>query len=95
MNYPFNSSQKKKCRKCTHPQTIQNIDEFVSSSEKIWINVSLCHFLTNESFAVDGCRYNESPNIDKKHHKNPQVIHMYMKEWRKLEVSESIQIKSQ
>ncbi len=32
---------------------------------------------------------------DKKYHKNPQVSHMYMKEWRKLEVSESIQIKSQ
>ncbi len=39
-----------------------DIDEFVSSSEQICINVALHHLLTNGSSAVNGCRQNESPN---------------------------------
>ncbi len=45
-----------------NPQAIQDVDEFVSSSEQIWRNVALHHLLTNESSAVNGCRQNESPN---------------------------------
>ncbi len=41
---------------------IQDIDEFVSSSEQIWRNVALHHLLTNGSSAVNGCRQNETPN---------------------------------
>ncbi len=44
--------------KCTHPQAIQNIDEFVSSSEQIWRNVALHHLLIDRSSAVNGCRQN-------------------------------------
>ncbi len=51
------------CWKCTHPQSIHNVDEFVSSSEQIWWNLSLHHLLTNRSSAVNGCRQNESPNM--------------------------------
>ncbi len=50
------------CLKCTQPQAIQDVDEFVSSSEQIWRNVVLLHLLSNESSAVNGCRQNESPN---------------------------------
>ncbi len=48
--------------KCTLPQAIQEVDEFVSSSEQIWKNIALHHLLTNGSSAVNGCRQNESPN---------------------------------
>ncbi len=41
---------------------IQDIDEFVSSSEQIWRNVALYHLFTNGSSAVNGCRQNESQN---------------------------------
>ncbi len=51
------------CWKCVHPQAIQDVDEFVSSSEQIWRNLALHHLLTNGSIAVNGCRQNESPNI--------------------------------
>ncbi len=44
------------------PQVIQDVDEFVSKSEQIWINLALHHLLTNGPSAVDGCRQNESPN---------------------------------
>ncbi len=51
------------CWKCTHTQAIQDLDEFVSSLEQIWRNVALHHLLvTSESYAVNGCRQNESPN---------------------------------
>ncbi len=43
------------CWKCTHPQAIQDVDE-------IWRNLALHHLLTSESYAVNGCRQNESPN---------------------------------
>ncbi len=46
----------------THPQATQNVDEFVSSWEQIWINFALHHLLTNASSAVNGCRQNKSPN---------------------------------
>ncbi len=46
----------------THFQAIQDVDEFVSSSEQIWRNLALHHLLTNGSSAVNGCRQNESPN---------------------------------
>ncbi len=42
-------------------QAIQDVDEFVSSSEQIWRNVALYNLLTNGSFAVNGCHQNESP----------------------------------
>ncbi len=42
--------------KCTQPQAIKDIDEVVSSSEKIWRNLALHHLLTNGSCAVNGCR---------------------------------------
>ncbi len=35
-------------------------NEFVSSSEQIWRTVALHHLLTNVSYAVNGCRQNES-----------------------------------
>ncbi len=41
--------------------TIQDVDEFVSSSEQICRNVALHHFLTSGCSAVNGCRQNESP----------------------------------
>ncbi len=50
------------CWKLNHPYTIQDVDEFVSSSEQIWRNLALRHLLTNGSSAVNGCRQNESPN---------------------------------
>ncbi len=50
------------CWQFTHPQAIQHVDEFVSSSEQIWRNLSLHHLLINGSSAVNGCRQNESPN---------------------------------
>ncbi len=50
------------CWNFTHPPVIQDIDEFVSSSEQIWRNVAFYHLLTNGSSAVNGCRQNESPN---------------------------------
>ncbi len=37
---------------CTHPQAIQDIDEFVSSSEQIWRNLALHHLLTSGSSAI-------------------------------------------
>ncbi len=45
-----------------YPQVIQDVDEFVSSSEQIWINLAFHHLLTNGSSAVNGCRQNESTN---------------------------------
>ncbi len=42
----------------THPQAIQDVDVFVSSSEQICSD----HLFTNGSSAVNGCRQNESPN---------------------------------
>ncbi len=49
------------CFKCTPPQTIQDVDEFLSSSEQIWRNLALQQLLTNAT-AVNGCRQNESLN---------------------------------
>ncbi len=45
--------------KCTYPQDIQYVDEFVSSSKQTCGNWALYHLLTNGSFAVDGS--NDSP----------------------------------
>ncbi len=52
---------------------IQDVDEFVSSSEQIWRNVALHHLLTSWSSVVNGCRQNESPNNYIVN--NQQVIH--------------------
>ncbi len=57
-----NFTKNEKCCKLTHPQAIQDVDEFVSSSEQIWRNLALHHLLTIGSSAVNGCRQNESPN---------------------------------
>ncbi len=43
------------CWQFTHPQAIQDLDEFVS-------NLALHLLLSSESSAVNGCRQNESPN---------------------------------
>ncbi len=43
-------------------KAIQDVDEFVSSSEQIWRNLALHHLLTSVCSAVNGCRQNESPN---------------------------------
>ncbi len=48
--------------KCTYSLVIQEVAEFVSSSEQIWRNVALHHLLTSGSSGVNGCRQNESPN---------------------------------
>ncbi len=50
------------CWRWSHPHAIQDVDKFVSSSEKIWRNLVSLHLLTNGSSAVNGCRQNESPN---------------------------------
>ncbi len=42
------------------PNAIQDVDEFVSSSEQIWRNLALHHLLSNGSSTVNGCRQNES-----------------------------------
>ncbi len=47
------------------PQAIQDVDEFVSSSEQIWRNLAVHHLLTNGSSAVNGCRQNESKQLIK------------------------------
>ncbi len=61
------------CWKFTHPQAIQDVDEFVSSWQWIRRNLALHHhLLTKGSSAVNGCRQNESPNSDK----DITIIHM-------------------
>ncbi len=57
--------------KFTHPQAIQYINEFVSSSEHIWINVALPYLFTNGCSAVNGCRQNKV----QKAYKNNIIIH--------------------
>ncbi len=59
------------CWKCTHPQAIEDVDEFVSSSEQILINLALHHMLTNGSSAVNGCHQNEIQTANK----NIIIIH--------------------
>ncbi len=46
------------CWKFTHPQAIQDVDEFVFSSEQIWRNLELDHLLISRSTAMNGCRQN-------------------------------------
>ncbi len=58
------------CWKCTHPQAIWDLNEFISSLEHIWKNVALHHFL-RESSAVNGCRQNEVQTADD----NITIIH--------------------
>ncbi len=60
---------------CAHPQVIQKVDEYISSSEQVWRNLALHHLVTNGSSSVNGCRQNESLNNWYKYHNNPQVIH--------------------
>ncbi len=43
------------CWKFTHSQTIQDVDEFVSSSKQIWRNLALHHLLTNGLFLIQTC----------------------------------------
>ncbi len=49
------------CRQFILFDTI-HVDEFVSSSKRIWINLVLHHLLTSWSSAVNGYRQNESLN---------------------------------
>ncbi len=60
--------------KCTRPQAIKDVDEFISSSGQIWRNVALNHLLSNVSPAVNGCRQNESPNSWLKHHNKHKSV---------------------
>ncbi len=60
--------------KSTLSQAIQDVDEFVSSCEQIWRDLTLHPLLTNGSSAVNGCRQNESPNSWLKHHTQIQSI---------------------
>ncbi len=43
-------------------KNVQDVQDFVSSTEQIWRNLAFHHFLTNGSSAVNGCRQNESPD---------------------------------
>ncbi len=52
-------NENKKRWKFAHPQTIQGVEELVSSSEQIWRNIALHHLLAIGSSAVNGCRQNE------------------------------------
>ncbi len=61
------------CWKCTHPQAIQDVDEFVSSSKQKQEKFSITSLTSS---AVNGCHQNESLNSWWKHHNNPQVIHV-------------------
>ncbi len=47
--------------KCTHPQAIQDVDEFVSSSEHIWRNVALHHLLIKTSHKSTSNPHHSSP----------------------------------
>ncbi len=40
------------CWKYTPPQSIQDVEKFVSSSEKIWRNVTFHHLLTNKGITL-------------------------------------------
>ncbi len=69
-------------------KAIQDVDEFVSSSEQIWRNLALHHLLTNGSSAVNGCRQNESPNRADKSTapllmKRKGVFVIKIKKWRR------------
>ncbi len=55
--------------------SIQDADEFVSSSEQIWRNVALHHLLTNGSSALNGCRQNESKQLIKTSQKSTSNPH--------------------
>ncbi len=59
------------CWKCTHPQAIQDENEFVSSSERIWRNLALHKLLTNGSSAVNGAIRIRVQTADK----NITIIH--------------------
>ncbi len=47
--------------KSSHPQAIQDVDEFISSWEQNCRNAVFHHLLTSGSSAVDGRLKNESP----------------------------------
>ncbi len=58
--------------KCTHSQAIQDVDEFVCSSEQIWYNLSLHHLLCSEWVPSEW----ESKQLiqhHNKHHSSPSV----------------------
>ncbi len=69
-----------KC-KCTLLQAIQDVEEFVSSSEQIWRNTAFLHLLTDGSSAVNGCRQNECSNSWLKHLINRAVLNCFLCEW--------------
>ncbi len=52
------------CWKSTHAQAIKDVSIYLSIylSEQIWKNLASHYLLINGSFAVNGCRQNESPN---------------------------------
>ncbi len=57
------------CIKLHTLKAIQHVNEFVSSSEHIRINLALHHLLNNESSVVNGCRQSE--------YSNGTIIHKY------------------
>ncbi len=65
----FHTKKKTICRKHTHPHTMQDVEEFDSSLEQIWIHFALHHLLTNGSSTVNGCHQNANKTADKYIHK--------------------------
>ncbi len=53
------------CLKVTQSEAIQDVDEFVFSSEQIWKYLALAHKPINWSSAVNGCRQQESNQLIK------------------------------
>ncbi len=51
-DFTVSSPKRKICWKCTLPQDIQDLDEFVPSSEQIWKKCALHHLINNGSSAV-------------------------------------------
>ncbi len=51
--------------KVTQSEAIQDVDEFVFSSEQIWKYLALAHKPINWSSAVNGCRQQESNQLIK------------------------------
>ncbi len=60
------------CWKCAHPQTIQDVDELVSSSGQIWINLANLTSLAPQWIL---CSEWVPSEWESKQHNNPQVIH--------------------
>ncbi len=70
------------CWTFTQPKAIQDVNEFVSSSELIWRNVASHHLLTDGSSAVNGCRQNvqtADKNITIIHKQSAKNVFFFLK----------------